>query len=298
MGCDVIAFKGPVGPTTPWDNYQCKHYSKNLSVSDAVKELGKQCYYIAQGEFSPPSKYTFVAPKGPSTDLLKCLQKGTLTTELLARWDKEVAKNITTTKTIPLTAEIRGVVDAYDFTSVSVASPARIIDDHRKTRYFVLRFGGGLPNRTLPIPKPPAQFEPHESIYIRKLFDAYADEKKTAFSSIDALKQASPDLSDHLDRSREQFFSAESLRNFSRDNVHKGTFEQLQDELHEGIQEVYKDDDHPSGFKRVVKTVQKARDIQLTSNALIGVLLTNDRAGICHQLANDDRLTWVPERKQ
>jgi hypothetical protein len=250
------------------------------------------------GEFTPPDSYVFVTPRGPSTDLLKCLQRGTLTKELLARWEKEVAPSITKTSVIALTPEIRAVIDAYDFSTVTVASPAKIIDDHQQTRYYVLRFGGGIPSRSLPIPKPPAEFQPYESVYIKKLFEAYADEKGTTFSTIDALNQAAPELGDHLDRSREQFFSAESLRAFSRDNVHKGTFELLQDELHDGIQEVYKDDEHTSGYKRAVKTVQKSRDIQLTSNPLVGVLLTNDRAGICHQLANDDKITWVREPKK
>lgn len=298
MGRDVIGFKGPIGPTTPWVNYQCKHYNKYLSVADVVKELGKLCFYIAQGEFILPERYTFVAPKGPSTDLVKCLQKGTLKVELLARWNKEVASSITTTKTIPLNNQLQAVIDAYDFTSITVASPARIIDEHRQTRYYVLRFGGGLPPRVLPIPKPPSQFEPHESVYIKKLFDAYEEDQQTTFPTLADLQQSSPSLGDHLDRSREQFFSAESLRTFSRDNVHKGTFEQLQDEVYDGIQEVYKDEEHTSGYKRAVRTVQQARIIQLNSNALVGVLLTNDRAGICHQLANDDRLTWVKEQKK
>jgi hypothetical protein len=298
MGRDVIGFKGPVGPTTAWDNYQCKHYQKNLSVADTVKEFGKLCYYIAQGAFTAPDQYVFVTPKGQSTDLLKCIQGGTLRDEVIARWDKEVAPGITKTKVITLTPAIRAVIDAYDIATISVASPIKIIEDHRKTRYFVFRFGGGIPSRDLPIPKPPTEFQPQESSYIKKLFDAYADEKKTPFPTIAQLHQGAPELANHLDRSREQFFSAESLRAFSRDNVQKGTFERLQDELHDGIQEVYHDDQHTSGYRRAVKTVQKARDIQLTSNPLLGVLLTNDRAGICHQLANDDKLTWVREPKQ
>jgi hypothetical protein len=235
MGTDVIGFKGPIGPTTPWDNYQCKHNYRYLSVANAAKELGKLCYYIAQGEFTTPDRYVFVTPKGPSTDLLKCLQQHKLKDEVCARWDKEVAPGITKTNVITLTPVIKAVLDAYDIATISVASPAKIIDDHQHTRYFVLRFGGGLPSRALPIPKPRAGFQPHESVYIKKLFDAYEDEKKKPFPTIDTLNQQAPELGDHLHRSREQFFRAESLRTFSRDNVHKGIFELLQDELHDGI---------------------------------------------------------------
>ena len=72
----------------------------------------------------------------------------------------------------------------------------------------------------------------------------------------------------------------------------QGTFKILQDEIHDGVQEVY-DTEHASGYQRVVKTIEKARDIAITGNPLIGVMQSNDRAGICHQLANDDRLIWV-----
>src|SRR5437870_1502976 len=48
-----------------------------LSVADVVAEVGKLLYYASQGQFSLPDEYFFVAPQGPSTALIKCLQKGT-----------------------------------------------------------------------------------------------------------------------------------------------------------------------------------------------------------------------------
>jgi hypothetical protein len=36
-----------------------------------------------------------------------------------------------------------------------------------------------------------------------------------------------------------------------------------------------------------------ARDMQITSNALITRAKPQDRDGICHQLANEDRLRWI-----
>jgi hypothetical protein len=291
MGRDVIAFKAPIGPAAPWDNYQCKHYAKGLSVADAVGELGKLIYYASLGEFPLPDAYFFVAPRGPSTELLKCLQKGTLKKELLARWDKECRLKITEKNPVELST-VQAAIDSFDFSKVSVLSPLQVIEGHQKTKYYTFRFGGGLPNRTLPVPKPPDDFQANETVYIKKLLDAYGEEKKTSFATIDGLENGAPKLGKHLRRSREQFFSAESLRSFSRDSVPKGTFETLQDEIHDGVQEVY-DEEHTSGYQRVVKTVEKARDIAITGNPLIGVMRTNDRAGICHQLANDDRLTWV-----
>jgi hypothetical protein len=292
LGRDVIGFKAGVNAQSPWDNYQCKHYGQPLAVADVVVEAGKLLYHASKGEFCLPDQYFFVAPHGPSTPLLKVLQKGTLKQELLDRWDKECSTSILKGQTIPV-ATVRNTIDTFDFARVTVPTPLRVIAGHRQTKYYAFRFGGGLPARTMPIPKPPAAIQADEHLYIKKLLDAYTEEKGTAFADIAALQTGAPGLAKHLNRSREQFFSAESLRTFSRDNIPAGTFESLQDEVEQGAQEVYNDQTHTSGYQRVVKTVQKARDIALTSNPLMGVVHTNDRAGICHQLANDDKMTWV-----
>jgi hypothetical protein len=64
---------------------------------------------------------------------------------------------------------------------------------------------------------------------------------------VEEVATAALDLALHFRRSREQFFAAESLCAFSRVNVPPGTFEHLQDEIHDGVQEVY-DEDHTSGY--------------------------------------------------
>jgi hypothetical protein len=209
----------------------------------------------------------------------------------MKRWNDACRKSITTQHLVEL-ASVQATIDAFDFSRVTVLPPTRIIAEHQTTRYHAFRFGGGLPARATPAPAP-AALQPHEHTYVKKLLDAYTDEKKTPFTTIPALESNAPPLAKHLHRSREQFFSAESLRTFSRDTVPPGTFEGLQDEIYEGIQEVYDDEHHASGYQRVIKTVQQARIIQVTGNPLLGVMHNNDRAGICHQLANDDRLTWV-----
>jgi hypothetical protein len=300
LGRDVIGFKAGVNEHSPWDNYQCKHYNQPLGVADVVAEIGKLLYHASKGEFCLPDEYFFLAPQGPSTALLKVLQKGTLKQELLDRWDTACRTTITKGPAIERST-VQAMIDAFDFARVSVVPPLKIIAGHQTTKYYAIRFGGGLPSRVLPIPKPPASVQPSEHVYIKKLLDAYQDEKNTPFPTLDAVQASAPDLAKHLGRSREQFFSAESLRAFSRDNVPTGTFEQLQDEIFDGIQDVYDDPTHTSGYQRVLKTVHEARILPITGNPLLGVMHNNDRAGICHQLANDDKMTWVhnqpPEKK-
>ena len=41
-------------------------------------------------------------------------------------------------------------------------------------------------------------------------------------------------------------------------------------------------------------TVSQAASIATTSNPLTSVVKVQDQQGICHQLANENRLLWVP----
>ena len=50
---------------------------------------------------------------------------------------------------------------------------------------------------------------------------------------------------------------------------------------------------HPNGYERMKATVAQASTIALTANPLVSVTKLQDRQGICHQLANEDRLKWV-----
>jgi hypothetical protein len=86
------------------------------------------------------------------------------------------------------------------------------------------------------------------------------------------------------------------LRVFSRATVPEGTFETLQDEVFSGVVDTA-ESDYSNGFERVKATLKAARELPIISHALVSVLSHNDNTGICHQLANDDRLTWVPRNE-
>src|ERR1017187_9652271 len=148
MGRDVIGFKAGVNPSSPWDNYQCKHYSRPLSVADVVAELGKLFHHTSLGAFSLPDEYFFVAPQGPSTALLKVLQNGKLKEELLTRWERVCRTTIAKGKAIELST-VQPTIDAFDFSRVTAVPPLRIVAGHKQTTYYPLRFGGGFPPRIL-----------------------------------------------------------------------------------------------------------------------------------------------------
>ncbi|EGI1278175.1 hypothetical protein H6265_005059 [Escherichia coli] len=86
------------------------------------------------------------------------------------------------------------------------------------------------------------------------------------------------------------------MKNFARDTVPAGTFDQLQDEIFHGVIDLC-EDFHDSGFERMKATIKQATIIAVTSNPLVSSFKTQDRQGICHQLANDDRLNWVPNNE-
>lgn len=137
----------------------------------------------------------------------------------------------------------------------------------------------------------PDQFPGGLHRYLKQIFEAYSDHKGDKYSSLADL-EASPDLQEHYQRQRENFYHAESLRNFARDNVPQGTFESLQDEVHSGVKEV-ESSSHKDGLVRMNAVTQAAAQLPLTANGLISVTKIQDKRGICHQLANVDRLQWV-----
>jgi hypothetical protein len=45
----------------------------------------------------------------------------------------------------------------------------------------------------------------------------------------------------------------------------------------------------------MIKVTEHATKLQMSGHLLREVVTPKDRIGICHQLANDDRVTWVPK---
>lgn len=287
-GCDVVAFLDPK-TDQPWDNFQCKHYASPLTPSDLWTELGKYSYYTFIGEYPPARRYTFVAPHGVSNPTSKLLRKPTkLKADLFANWTTHCERKITSTKPIPLDAALRGHIGKLDFSIFAGESPLNIIKQHETTIWHRHRFGGGLPDR----PKaslPPATLAPNEANYVRALLDAYETRLGATLGNSAELKNL--DLLKHFERSRVEFYSAESLREFSRDNVPPGTFEDLLEEVYSGVIDVIQSK-HPDAVERVLACVKQAKALTFSNLALGSRILTPDKGGMCHQLANDQRIKW------
>jgi len=290
MGVDVAGLTDDGAFTGLWDCYQCKHYDEALTPTVALPEIGKILWYSFKQNYHAPREYFFIAPWGCGPKLKKLLLKPSeLKTYVINEWDDKCSKVITSTQTIELNDDFAKYVNAFDFSIFTFKPALEIIDEHRQTPYHAARFGGGLPDRPA-VEKPPGSIQNAESCYVRQLYDVYSEESGSEITANTDLSQWS-DLSSHLDRQREYFYSAESLRNFARDAVPAGTFEDLQTEVYTGVIEI-EQQAHPTSMTRLNAVTQAATSLEITANGLISVTKVQDRRGICHQLANDNRLRW------
>jgi hypothetical protein len=290
LGIDIAGFTDDAGFVGVWDNYQCKHYDHPLTPSDAIPEIAKTLWHAFDGKFALPRRYYFMAPQDCGMSLKKLLLNASeLKNKLIEKWDDWCARAITSTAAIPLEGKFAAFVEAFDFSRFTFKTALEAIDEHAHTPYHAARFGGGLPDRP-EVPSPPAQPAQMESRYLQQLFEAYGDHHQAPVSSLADLNPWQ-DLIDHYNRQREYFYHAESLRNFARDTVPVGTFEELKDEVRAGVVEI-EAAQHPDALARVNQVTQTAALLPLTANGLISVTKVQDKRGICHQLANEDRLKW------
>lgn len=287
-GLDVVAWVNDTG-TGEWDNYQCKHYDHALFPSDIWLELGKICYNVYINAYERPRKSYFVAPLYVGNELQRLLGDApALRSGLIEKWDAKCRNNITSTRQIDLDAEFLAFINAFDFTIFQAMPPHVMIDQFRSSPSFSARFGEGLPTRTSP-ESPPAEIGLHEANYVRALFDAYEDRLRRAIGHVDDLVEEQ--LMDHFKRCRREFYSAEALREFSRDNVPVGTFEALLEDVMSGIADILAVA-YPDAVERVHATIAHAKLLPISSNALSLRINPADKGGICHQLANELRLKW------
>lgn len=288
MGRDVIAFVKQ-GQTDPWDNHQCKYYDHPLMPGDVWMELGKLCYYTYLGVYSWPRAYRFVSPQGAGPTLSSLVRSpDKLRDGLIEKWDEKCRKQITSTKEVALDDTLLAHIRAADFSIFSCPSPLTILEQHKKTGWHTARFGGGLPQRP-PVGPPPASIDPTEANYVRALLDAYEERAGCEIPSPSDL--ADPQLIGHFKRSRREFYTAESLKAFSRDNVPPGTFEALLDDVHNGVSDVL-EASHQDAYERVLATVKHAKQLSLAANLLFSRIASADKGGMCHQLANEERVKW------
>lgn len=290
-GRDVVGYLGEPNSGCEWDNYQCKQYRERLQPNHIWVELGKLCVYSYLGDYSVPRRYRFVSPMGVGTKLHDLLrQPVALRDALMSQWADKCEKKISDKQSFALTGELQKYVQAFDFSIVGYVPVKDILEQHRRTRYWFLRFGEEPPTRPQ-YDRPPVLPDAVEAKYVTALLKAYEDHlKKPVGSPEDIASQ--PRLKKHFDRTREWFYSAESLNRFSRDQVAPGTFELLKQEIYDGIIDVV-ESEHSDALARVKKTTEKAQLVSPSESKLARYVTPADKQGICHHLVNNDQIDWV-----
>lgn len=286
-GVDVAAFLTQHRLNGDWHAYQCKHYGKPLALSAALPEMLKAVAAVVEGHYQLPSRYVFVAP-AVSPNLVRDMDTPDRLKREFLDWIASANKAFSALPE-PVRRGVAELAGRTHFSMFETANLDTILDQHRTTRYVALRFDEPLPDRP-DVPLPPREHEPGEFRYIQQLLEVYAERFGKAASTLVAV-QGHAKASEHLRRQREAFFSAEWLRMYARDAVPEGHFEALQKDMYDGVVEVA-DQIFELAWERVQAVLLESQRVQLGSAPLVSVVKPLDRRGVCHQLANDDRLTW------
>ncbi|MET3453023.1 ABC-three component system protein [Curtobacterium sp. 1544] len=289
QGIDIAGFLSPNDFEGEWDCYQAKHYAEALTPATAYAEILKMFGHVAKQHYTMPRKYYFVAPRGAGPTLNRLISHPA---EFKTKFLAAIADGTALAKTLDvhdLTA-VRKLAATTDFAIFTATQLTELLSDHAQTRYHAFRFGTVLPQRA-PVDPPPTDFESSEARYIEELLRVYREATGSVDLNIETL-QAHADHLAHFRRQRRAFYSAEALRMYARDSVPPGTFDRLVDHLHDGVIEVA-EANYPNGRERLTAVLTQATNVQLDSQRLVEITGPEDRRGVCHHLANMDRMKWV-----
>lgn len=290
-GRDIVVWLDPsnISPRR-WLLYQCKHYDANLGLPKAGGEIAKVLFYTFKGDFTAPEEYYFVTHRGvtsPFQDLLDNPDK--LKKAILFGWT-EYAKVVTTKHGIPLTAELRKHIEAFDFSIFRAKQPHDLLKEHSRTRFHLTVFGAPLIERPAP-ENPPSAVAPMETIYIEQLYRVISHDIATPVQDLSDFQHSAGHVK-LFERSRVTFYCAEGLKELARDQMaNQAFFKTLLDEFDNGLYYTYSDQEG-TPLARLKSTVKAAQTLQLGSHPLSGHVTSKDREGMCHQMANETVIDW------
>jgi hypothetical protein len=291
MGRDVVGYLGEPNTECEWDNYQCKHYNHPLYPSDIWVELGKLCVFTFYKKITIPRQYRFVAPQGVGTSLHDLLRQPEILREkLIEAWPSKCESGISESEKYPLLGNLLNYVQNFNFGIVGYIPVHEILKQHKKTCYWFQRFQQDPPVRPTS-EKPPVVPRPNEAVYVEQLLAAYSEHLNSSIKTHQELS-AYPDIEDHFKRSRGYFYAAETLNRFSRDQIEPGSFEKIKEQIFDGVIDCA-NSEHPNGYKRIIAVTERSQIIPLAKTSLSPYVEPGDRKGICHHLANDNKLSWI-----
>lgn len=300
-GIDVIAFYDFKHQVC--DIYQCKHYKGAIGYSDINKELCKFLYNTFIGYIPLPKVYYLVSPQnitGPLGNLFNDHEK--LRKRLWEDWEKSIKRKLAENITNDENDKFEKYVEAFNLSIISPLSPDKIIEGLRKEYWLYFQYLGI--DRTL-IPKAhaeaPATIADYESIYIKHLMDAYSDANKSLITQIELNNEDNIMYKAHFIASREQFYLAESAAMIGKEICSGGNdeYSELKDNIEEHVGDEYYSQHHVDGFEKVKAVTRSASQYQVEDmNVVKPIISSRVLKGICFQLSNENRLTWIQKKTQ
>ena len=284
-GRDVCAFYTIDRQT--WDNYQCKHYACPINLSTLKQEISKLCYYTFKNAYPLPKEYFFVAPKGLSVEAHDTLyyKKKELKQSIIDEWTFQV-NNMTVDEKNKLFEYIRKSINFDIFKHIS---PNEFIEQFQQTNYFSFRFKQHIKLKSkLTVPE---NIDTFENTYINHILDTYSEIENTNIN-----KENIPDkYIEHFKRQRKYYYSAFTIEKITRDACkNKKPFLDIKEDIYDSIIDTVEDKSIETGYQRLSNSLREARHCQISdSNELSKIVDNSSKQGICHYLANEDKVKWV-----
>lgn len=306
-GVDVAAFCDEEGYSGAWEAYQGKNYQEGLVFSDVFPEMVKLVDALVEGDTfkKPPIKYAFVSRKGVKTSLQHLLDDpGGIKTPFINELKKHInkakqnakdgeeAKNIHQISKKKYTLKQLQDVKTYaekilDFSIFRFYDAADILGGKGQEWYFVSKYQTKLERAVGPL----RLKDTKQGLYLEKLVDVFKEQDKSCKDV--ASVEIHPEYCVEFQENRDSFYSAEVLRKSVEDSVPPNTYDHLKEQIYMGVIPTARGT-YKSGLKRLRKVHKKAYQMHLTGlDLIIPIMNPLDRLGICHQLANEDKLTWV-----
>lgn len=290
-GADIAAFKTKNGLEGAWDCFQCKHYVGQLAVSDILPEILKIILATLNQDCVFPDSYQILAPRGCSTPCGRTLSSPE---KLKKAFLDKLADGAPLAKGLSLEqiSKIRVYAEGLDFSRFKSVELDEVLEVHRSTPWHPARFATALKPRPETLPAPD-QLAVHETRYVQQLVEVFAQRFPAEGLTSDSIA-TNAKVGQKFRRHRETFYKAESLRLYARDSVPPGTFEKLQDDIYGGVVDTL-EGEHVSAHSKMTSVLSLVGQLDLNRHRLITVAEIDDRKGICHQLANVDRIVWVTD---
>ena len=153
------------------------------------------------------------------------------------------------------------------------------------------------------LPKPlkidvPSEINVEEMVYVSAILEAFSEDAGVQISSEGELlaKEEYSKYKSQLDRYRQDYFNAESIKESLKDTIISGetnTFESIENQTYDAIIDKL-DEDYVTSYKRMTSVLTHVTTIKLASllDSIPGWIGPSEKKGVCHILVNQGMIEW------